>query len=244
MIRIFLGNLGSGKTLSAVRELALDNSGRKTYTNISVRGIKNAVHIKPEYVIKKEEDEKGKLKLDLNTEYWNQQKKPLNLLWDEVHLTANSRRSMSSINQVFSKFIAMGRRIVGFDKRGYGCLTFIAQAERTIDRNIKELANEIRYHVSYWYIECNSCKSKIIVSSEMEQFSKCTKCGSWEIERKGLQIEVKRYKSWANYLNSQIDTKKHKWHFDRFMLYDAEDYYKYYETLQMEDIWGDYIKED
>lgn len=241
MITIFLGMLGSGKTASAVRELVNDKSGRITYSNLAVRNIKNVYHIKPQDIISKTEDEKGKITFDLNKEFWLKQKKPLNILWDEIHLTANSRKSMSNINMVFSKFMAMARRLVGFDKRGYGHLIFIAQAERTIDVNIKELASEIRYHKSYWIVKCEECSVSIIANSEMEQIETCLNCGSWKIERKGLNVEVRHFRTWGDYMNFKLNMPG-KWHNKRYMIKDMADYFGYYDTMQMEDIWADYIE--
>ena len=206
-----------------------------TYTNLSTHGIKNVHHIHPKDIVSRDND-----KFDFNKDFWMRQKKPLNILWDEIHLTANSRKSMSSINMVFSRFIAMGRRIVGFDKRGYGTLTFIAQAERTIDVNIKELASEIRYHKAYWHVDCNECGSSVIAHSEMEQRETCVLCGSWNIERKGLQIEVKRFKTWNDYINFKCGMRG-SFHFQRYMVNDIENYFKYYDTMQIEDIWENYL---
>ena len=128
MIIIILGNLGSGKSAAAVRDLYNDRSGRITYTNIKTTGIDHVRQIKPSNVIKKsiksetikkDGSTEIKYKLDLNKEYWMKQPKALNILWDEIHLTANSRQSMSAINQIIGRFIAMGRRITGYDKKGY-----------------------------------------------------------------------------------------------------------------------------
>ena len=235
MIKIFLGNLGSGKSLCAVRDIVNDDSGRVTFTNIMMKPAKNIMQIKPENVITRNED-----KLELNTEYWSKQKKPLNIVWDEIHLTANARSSMSKVNMVFSKFLAMARRITGFDDRGYGHFIFIAQTERTIDINIKELASEIRYFKSHWFIVCEECESKVHATSEMEQIERCIVCGSWKIKREGLNIEVRHFANWFDYLYF-IDRRKGKFHTRHYMVNDAENYFKYYDTLQMEDIWQKYL---
>lgn len=240
MIRIFLGNLGSGKSANAVRELYKDESDRVTYTNLLTSGLNNVVHIKPEYIIKKIV-KRGKTSFDLNIKYWKKQKKPLNILWDEIHLTANSRMSMTKVNMVLSRFISMARRITGFDKRGYGHFTFIAQKERTIDVNIKDLANEIVYHISHWVLTCEECGLKFEVNSEMQQIDKCFKCGSWKILKSNLTIEVLKFNNWEKYYK-WVEGMKGKLYFERTLVTDIEKYFKLYDTMQMSDMWENYIK--
>lgn len=242
MIKIFLGQLGSGKSVSAVREMYEDDSKRKTYTNLITYGIKNAVHIQPQDIIKKITDEKGKVKFELNSEYWAKQKKPLNIIWDEIHLTANARSSMSKVNMVLSRFIAMARRITGFDERGYGHFIFIAQTERTIDVNIRELASEIRYHIGHYFLRCEDCNMYMNRSSEMPQLDKCPICNSWRILKEGLFIEVRKFKTWDDYFNFRLNIKG-IWHFERYMISDIEKYFKMYDTLQMTDVWENYIND-
>lgn len=239
MIKVFLGNLGSGKTICAVRELVLNESDRVTYTNIITKGVKGVSHIKPDHVIKKIMKDK-KPNFELNIDYWAKQKKPLNVLWDEVHLTANSRQSTSKINIILSRFIAMARRVTGFDKRGYGHLIFIAQKERTIDVNIKELANEIVYHIAHWVINCEDCGRKLWVTSQMQIFDKCMFCGSWKIIKEQLQIEVLKFNDWEKY-HLWTYSPKFKLYYDRYIIQDIEKYFKYYDTLQISDVWEDYI---
>ena len=53
MIRIYLGRLGSAKTVSTVREIIKDESNRVTYTNINIRHTKNVKKIVTENLIKK-----------------------------------------------------------------------------------------------------------------------------------------------------------------------------------------------
>ena len=238
MIRIFLGKLGSGKSACAVKELVNNESDRKTYTNLTTTKINNVVHIKPEYIIKKTMVDK-KEHFDLNTNYWIKQKKPLNVLWDEIHLTANSRMSMSRINMVLSRFISMARRITGFDERGYGHFTFIAQKEGTIDKNIRDLANEIIYHICHWVLLCEDCGARDMVNSEMQQIEHCRGCGSWKILKQNIFVEVIKFNDWDKFYNWALKRKGH-WSFDRYIVNDIEDYFDYYDTLQIENMWESY----
>lgn len=247
MIKIYLGNLGSGKSVYAIREMVLNKTDRKVYTNLVAYNIDNVIHIRPENVILKIPDKTKKkgFKLDLNINFWLKQKKPLHIVWDEIHLTANSRSSTSSSNMVISRFISMGRRVVGMDKRGYGHLIFIAQSERTVDSNIRDLANEIYYFRSIWTIECEDCGFKIITNSDKQQIEKCLNCKSWKVLKKDIEISVfvlaqkKNLSAWECYYGFRNGMKNMT--SEQFIIKDIEEYFKYYDTLQMTDIWNDYI---
>lgn len=242
MIRIFLGKLGSGKSAYAVREMARNVTDRVTYTNIVTKGISNVRLINPQDVIRKKviDEKKKKYELDLNVEYWAQQKKPLNVVWDEVHLTANSRMSTSKANMVLSRFIAMARRITGFDERGYGTFTFIAQKERTIDVNVRELANEIIYLVSKWVVRCEECGLRVFIHSEMPQYERCYRCGSWKVVKGDLILEVFHFNDWFKLYNWEQRIKG-RWHFKREIITDIESYFRHYDTLQIGNVWDTYV---
>jgi hypothetical protein len=235
-------HFGSGKSAYSVIEMLNDKSGRKTYSNIQTKGIPNVYHIKPEDVVSKEEDEKGKRKFELNIDFWMSQKKPLNILWDEIHLSfGNSRMAMSKGNLILSRFIAMGRRITGMDSRGYGVFTFVAQTERTIDVNIRELTSDIIYLKSHWFIDCHKCGYSLITNSEAPAIQKCP-CGSWEIEKRDVQIEVRKFQTWDSYFNFRLGIKG-KWHYARYMITGINQYYKYYDTLQYKNMWSEYLSD-
>lgn len=242
MIRVFLGNLGSGKSACAVKEIIDSESNRKTYTNLNTNNVKNAVFIKPSDIIQIIPNPKDKKKelFQLNIKYWKKQKKPLNVLWDEIHLTANSRKSTSKVNMVLSQFMAMARRITGFDKRGYGHFTFIAQKERTIDVNIRELCNEIIYHISYWRITCNDCGKFVYWTSEKQQLEQCLNCGSWDIFKDDVYVLRLFFNKWENYYR-YTEGEQGRFHFKRQFVYDIEDYFQYYDTMQISNVWDSYV---
>lgn len=238
MIRIYLGNLGSGKTACAVREIVNDRSGRVTYTNIVMNKVPNYSHIVPQNVILKKLEGKKTI-LDLNVKYWEKRLKPLHIIWDEIHLTANSRTSMSKANMVLSRFIAMARRITGFDERGYGHLTFIAQKDRTIDVNVRELANDICYHVANWILVCNDCGTRLSVNSEMQQVENCVKCNSWNIRKSNLLICRYKFNEWEDYYRWRVNESKV--YYQKELITDIDKYFSYYDTMQISDVWDNYI---
>lgn len=93
MIRLTLGNVGSGKTATEVWEMLHNKSNRLTYTNIIPKNSKllpNVRVIKPEMIINSElvsVNKKGEplYKYSLNKEYWLNIKEPINLVLDEAH---------------------------------------------------------------------------------------------------------------------------------------------------------------
>lgn len=245
MIRIINGNLGSGKTVSVVRDMMLDRSKLVTYSNIRTK-LRNAMFIRPEHVITKQkfmDGKKEKIKLKLNIGYWMKRKKPLNIIWDEIHLTASSRRSMSSVNQVFSQFVAMARRFTGMDETGYGTVTFIAQTERTIDLNIKELANDIQYNRMHWLLTCRNCYKSLPVTSDDPMRRKCVFCSSQDIYRNRFNLEIWKFKNFSRYFRFIDDGMRGKHHYEHFFVNDIAEYFRNYDTHQIESLWEDYLFE-
>ena len=239
MIRIYLGNLGSGKTCSAVREMMKDGSNRVTYTNIAPKKHKHWKQILPENVITKTEDDKGKVKLSLNKDFWANKPKPLNLIWDEIHLIAPSRRSSSSPNIILGQFIAMGRRIVGADRKGYGHLIFIAQSAESVDVAIRRLTNEIRYHIMNWLMTCDTCGLVLKTTSEDKEVENCPSCGGYQLFRHSFHLQVFTFKDFNTYLNWKAYGEKS--YSSKYWVTDIADFFPYYSTHQMESIWEDYL---
>ena len=115
MIRIILGNVGSGKTAVAVREMCINPTKRKTYSNIQT-SLDNQIDISPEMIIKREivDYKKNKktgekepvYKYALNIEYWKSITEPCDVILDEAHTILNSRKSQSKTNIVVTDWLA------------------------------------------------------------------------------------------------------------------------------------------
>ena len=244
MIRIVLGNLGAGKTINAVREIVEDDSGMPIFTNIAVKGINNVYRINPSDVIKKEKDEKGKTKYSLNIDFWIDQPKPLAIYWDEVHLSAgNSRSSMSHANKILSRFIAMGRRIVGMSEETglNGYMVYIAQSERTLDVNLRDLCNEIYYLVGMWVINCTECGQKLARNSDQKQLRRCIFCDSGKITITDHKTLIYEFSTWEGYIKFRMGMSGKHYSQPPKVIEDLKRYFKYYDTLQIADLWNDYL---
>lgn len=243
MIRIYLGKLGSAKTLSAVREIALDRSGRMNYSNIKT-DLPNCTLIKGENIINKiptgiKKGGQEIFKYEFNIEFWNKQKKPLNIIWDEIHFVANSRTSQTGLNRCMSRFLSMGRRITGSDNAGYGHFIFIAQTPRTIDINIKELCNEIRHHILFWILQCLKCHKQVWINSEMKEIETCMFCGSWKLNRHNFKAQVFKFKDFW-YYQGWLDQRL-KTYSEKYWIFDVEDYFKHFNTHQIENIFDQFM---
>ncbi len=241
-----MGKLGSGKSISAIREIANDKSGRMNYSNIK-NDLKNCKMIRGSDIIKKilvstKEKKDGsveeKFKYEFNMAYWLKQKKPLNIIWDEIHFVANSRSSQSSLNKCMGKFLSSGRRIVGMDEGGYGHFIFLAQASRTIDVNIRDLCNEVRYHIMWWISECKMCGKGRWVTSEVKEVEFCIFCGSWKLLRRNFMVQVYKFYDFIDY--QKWNEGWGKFYFEKVWITDVEDYFEHYNTHQIEGIFDEF----
>lgn len=234
MIRIFLGKLGSGKTLHAVKEMKVTTSKLRYYTNIEIK-FKNTEFISEDEIIKEvlieKEKQKPKIEYKLNWEYWNKQKKPLHIIWDEINLTAPSRQSMSKKNMVFTQFVAMARRITGMDEAGYGELTFISQTDFSIEKYIRHLANEILYHIMHWEQFCKDCNTSELRSSESVPNRKCNFCLSENTRKENFFCIVYRFLTFWDFQQWEAGFQG-KFYKSREVIFDVEDYFKSFNTIQ------------
>lgn len=248
MIRIILGNVGSGKTALAVREMYLTSNRKKTYSNI-VTKIKNCVQIQPDMIIKKEivdykknrkTGEKEPIyKHTMNAEYWQGIKEPINIVLDEAHSIINARRAMSKINQIVTDWLALIRRVLGQAESGYGNLIFISQLSNRIDIIAREMCHNVTYVLCHYVKICGKCYLSWGENSDFPEVrEECPRCGSWKIKKHSHIIEVwqfqnmQYYDMWKNF--------GQKTFFKHYFIKDIEEYFKYYDTLQWDNLFSSY----
>lgn len=242
MIKIYLGNVGSGKTACAVREMFLNENHRKTYSNILV-DLPHVIPIKASMIIKKTAvgEKKNKSTGDttpvyeysLNKEFWMEQKdEPKNIIIDEAHSIINSRRSMSTINIIVTDWLALIRRFLGQAESGYGNLIFISQLEKRIDVIAREMCNEVHYHICHYNKVCNSCLYSWDENNETpRQKWNCPECGFQKVTKCNHRIEVLEFASIIAYSNWKVFGQET--FYIRYLITDIEDYFDYYDTLQL-----------
>lgn len=245
MIRILLGNVGSGKTALAVRDIIL--SELPIYSNIITPRLKKNHVIKKEHIFKEEivkvlKSGEVKTKTVLNSEYWHDLKKKhpaISVYIDEAHTLLNPRRSMSKKNEVMSDFLALLRRIVGATESGYGELLIISQLERRIDVIAKEMATVIQYCIGHYYKECKQCKALYSENNETpKKMMECT-CGSTHFKKSGFIIEVFSFKNIDAFHHWFYSDRRSRTYFNREFVTNIELVFPYYDTLQWESLISD-----
>ncbi len=247
MIRISLGNVGSGKTVCEVREIFLNKMRRKTYSNIKTN-LKHQININPKMIIKEDiidykKKKDGKLepvvKHSLNKEYWQKLKEPINVVIDEAHSIINARRAMSKINIIVSDWLALIRRVLGSSESGFGELVFITQLPNRIDVIAREMATQVRYHVCHYRKTCKQCQATWVENSELpETIHKCPLCSSWNVRKHCHQIEIwhfenmEGFNTWKNF--------KMQTFYKHYIVTDIEKYFNMYDTLQWDNMFSDF----
>jgi len=136
-IHIITGGIGSGKSLSIVKEIITRN--QVCFTNFHVRH-KLAIRLKYEHLFKL--DDKGNIQ-SVNFEFWKKVKEKyggFDIYLDEFHNVMNSRRSMSKKNVIISDWLAQIRKVLGDSEKNN--LYLISQKLRRIDVNCKDLSHK------------------------------------------------------------------------------------------------------
>jgi len=146
MIRIVVGGVGSGKTLSAIKDVV--DRGVFTFTNFGLVGVKNYQRLKYSHIIEetavefKKDGSAKKMKTDVNFKFWEEQmknRKGFDITIDELQSVANSRRSQSKENVAWQSFISQIRKLLGSSEKNH--ITLITQRPNSIDVQFRELAH-------------------------------------------------------------------------------------------------------
>lgn len=249
MIKIYLGNVGSGKTVCCVREMYLNKGRKTTYSNIQTK-IKGMVEIRSDMIVRKEVIAKKKkrdgseepvYKLSLNTDYWKDQVKQhdkgINVVLDEAHSVLNARRSMSKGNQILSDWLSLIRRVLGSDPSNTGDLILISQLPRRLDVIARDMCTHVRYHVGYFDLVCKKCGRSYKQHTQVsEPVTECA-CGSWDLKKTQYRILVyhfscmDRFDLWSEY--------GMKTYHKRYFITGIEKYFHLYDTLQWDNLLSD-----
>lgn len=248
MIKIILGNVGSGKTALAVREMALNKLHRRNYTNI-ITNLKHNIHIKPDMIIRREIVDYKKnrksgeaepvYKNSLNIEYWQKIKEPINVILDEAHSILNARRSMSKINLIITDWLALIRRVLGQTQSGYGELVFISQLEKRIDVIARDMCTNVLYTICHYMKSCNSCGTTWRENSEMpEGFPLCPSCNDYRLTKHTHIIEVWHFANMS--LFEAWKEMNQKSYYKHYFVHDIEEYFPMYDTLQWDNLFAQY----
>lgn len=248
MIKIILGNVGSGKTALAVREMSVNKFQRRTYTNIKTT-LEQCKQINPKMIIKRQivDHKKNRksgetepvYKETLNIDYWKKIKEPINVILDEAHSIVNARRSMSKINIIITDWLSLIRRILGENKQGYGELTFITQLPKRIDVIARDMATNVIYCVMHFQKTCEECRTAWQENSEMpEGYPQCPTCGSMKLKLSKHTVEVWQFSNMNKFelWDSMGTTSFYKHYYVR----DIGKYFNLYDTMQWDNLFSEF----
>ncbi len=247
MIRIVLGNVGSGKSAMVVREMLL--SSNIIYSNIITEGVEKNIVIEKANIIKEEvvsikrNGEEVK-KYTLNKEFWQDIAKKgetISIILDEAHTLLNSRvRNKTTL--IMTDFMALLRRILGSSNEGYGELILISQLERRLDVIAREMATVVQYCICHYKRNCSTCGDVAIENNETpSKLLLCPYCGNGTT-RTGFEIEVFNFESMDVYNRWEYARKnnhKIKNYFKHYVIKDIENVFPHYNTLQWENLLSD-----
>ncbi len=138
MIIGYTGGIGSGKTLSVVKEIV--NKDIFAFTNFNLN-VKNYHRLRLSDILKF--DEKGK-PININWKYWNninRKYKNYSIFLDEIGNICSSRQSMSKRNILINKWLSQIRKVLQDNPNNH--LYFITQKLRQVDIIFRELAQVI-----------------------------------------------------------------------------------------------------
>lgn len=238
-----IGKMGSGKTACMVREIVRNENDKTTFSNIIIKGksVNNIVQINKEMIIKKELDHTTRdgrpiYKYSFNDTFWKESSiKGINVVLDEAHTLVDSRRAMSKINGIMNDFIALLRRILGDTGDGYGELILITQLGRRLDVNARELATSIHYHIAHYTKTCNKCGWNESENNEKEPKTKnCPRCNGYKFTKHRFVIEKWEFAS-MEHCDLWIENLE-KTYYKHYYITDIEEYFKYYNTFQWENL--------
>lgn len=208
--------------------------------------MKHVIPIKHEMIIKKvltgykktKDGQEPVYDKKLNKEYWQAIKEPITCVLDEAHAIINARRAMSKINIIVTDWLALLRRVLGSSESGYGELILITQLPNRIDIIAREMATQIRFHKCHYKKICKRCSTVWQENSEMpEGLWECPNCHSPNIKKYDHVIEVwhfasmRHFNTWKEF--GQTSFYKH------YLVNDIEKYFKYYDTLQWDNLFSD-----
>lgn len=148
MIIVYVGGIGSGKSLSAVKSIV--DSERFCFTNFSLKNTKNYHRLKFSDILVFDDKKKA---CGVNWEFWNKARKNhkhFSIFLDEIHNVVSSRRSSSRINIFMSRWVSQIRKVLSDSPSHH--LVLITQRFYKLDVDFRDLCHVV--------ISCRAFKTK------------------------------------------------------------------------------------
>lgn len=148
MIKLFIGGVGSGKSVSIMREIK--RRKQDCFVNFSCN-IKGCTRLKEEHIIKEvvigyKRDGTPIMKKEVNYDFWKgliSKGNKFDIYIDEAHNIMHSRRSTSTWNTLFTMWLSQIRKILGSSEKNH--IYIISQRITGIDVVGRDLCHEITY---------------------------------------------------------------------------------------------------
>ena len=112
MIITMAGGVGSGKTISAVRQAIMESKKNKVLTNFKIFKMKNYYRLKKGDVLIDKSGDGKKKAYDVNWQFMEDHKH-CDIFLDEIHNLISSRNSMSVENRKYSEWLSQIRKLWG-----------------------------------------------------------------------------------------------------------------------------------
>jgi len=214
------------------------------FTNIDIKS-SNVVKITADMIIKKESVRVKKTgeevyEYKLNEEFWRKavaKYGSISVVIDEAHQFYNPRRSMSKINIICNDWLSLIRRVLGSNDSGQGELVLITQLDRRIDVIAREMATNVSYSICHFTLFCKSCGYTERINNETpERRETCPRCNKI-LKKCNHFLEVYKFSNINAYDNWQ--SWRAKSFYKHYIIHDIEEYFKYYNTYQWEDMFSD-----
>jgi hypothetical protein len=237
LIRIFIGKGGSGKTLSAAKEIYF-NPDIHYISNIKTHDMPNNTLLKGSDLIlrklvKVKKSGEPVYSVQFNEDYWVKMKERgdmINIFVDEVQNCYDARRSMSHESKIMNDFIALMRKIVSNNDNMHGCFTMITQLDMRLDIIGIEMANEIRYHICDFDKVCLACGYSWHENNEQPgQLWRCPACNDIHIKKINHRINIFYFDSLASFMQWRKGGRES--YYMQEIMEDCSFYFDKYESL-------------
>jgi hypothetical protein len=125
--------------------------------------------------------------------------------------------------------------LLGTNPNSEGDLILITQLWYRLDNITRDMAHQVKYFVRHNKKECEKCGTKWVESSDdYEQLRFCPKCENNKLKKYDFKIEVFVFNSIGAFVEFKDFDKKT--YFKHYVVNDIEKYFKFYNTLQWENL--------
>lgn len=212
MIFFIIGGIGSGKTITAVKEIVDNQHKNFPITNFKLKNI-NYHRLKVSDIVQMNYETK---KYEINWKFWEDiraKHKNFSIYLDEAGYLASSRSSMTGYNKQMIIWVSQVRKILADSENNH--LYIISQRFNSVDIGFRELSHAI--------VLC----TKLKLCPKCETMADLCTC-----KKKDFQIWIVNY-MFDNILVSDLDITAETLAEARKIPFCANPYFNYYESAEI-----------